>query len=62
MSIRKGALKELINLEQHVASPFVKAVKWNVRKEIQVSHTEAIDNAEEQLNVPLPDPSFLRPR
>ena len=49
MSIRKGALKELVNLERHVASQFVKAVECNVRRDVQVSHTEGTDNAEERL-------------
>ena len=49
MSIRKGPLKELVNLERYVASQFVKAVECNVRRGVQVSHKEAIDNAKERL-------------
>jgi hypothetical protein len=49
MSIRKWALEKLINLERHVASQFVKAMRYNVRRDIQVSHTEAVDSIEEKL-------------
>ena len=49
MSIRKGALKELVNLERYIVSQFVKAVDCNVKRDLQVSYTEAIDNAEKQL-------------